>query len=450
MRWKDRCRILRWRSVEETDTDGTWLSLELRREATLATTQRKPFLRERVEWLERRYITPGTTLRRLIESLRVPQVPGWVSSLGWLAALVTGYILTELGHEPRINLLAVPLLGILLWNAIVMVASLILECKGDEGVVPGWFRWRPRDKDEDKIDAPTQKLRAHFQERAEPAAMARFKARARAWLHIGAALLALGSIIGMYAKGWAREYRAVWESTLLDDASAQTFFKVVYGPAASVFKVRIPLEEVQQMHQTTGHEAVPSQALPWIHLYAGTLVLLVMLPRGLLAGLALWRGGQRAGKLWRSLDWPGYEARLRRAVEGGGEQITVLVHGWRSGEEPRDRWCAAIRERLGGQVRLEFATIPTGDEDEFAVAWQPVNSTVVIVFNAATTPELEVQGTLASELQSRLRQHIPGGRLLALVDAHSLRDRRSGDSLAQRMKLWEDTLRLGTDGLIVQ
>ena len=447
MRWKDKWRLLRWRSVEETDVDGAWLSLELRREATLATAQRRPFLLERAEWLERRYITPGTTLRRLIDGLRVPQVPGMLSSLGWVLALATGYVLTELGHEPRVNVLAVPLLGILVWNAVVMLASLVIECKGQESALPGWFRRWP--ENDERADGQVQKLNAHFRVRAEPATMARLAGRARAWLHIGAALLALGSIAGMYAKGWAKEYRAVWESTLLDDEAAENFFRIAYGPASSVFKVRIPLEQVKPMHRTAGHEAVSSQALPWIHLYAGTLVLLVMLPRGLLAGLALWRGGQRAGRHWRALEWPAYEARLRRAIEGGGEQVTVLVHGWRSGEEPRDRWCAVLRERLGGQVRLEFTALPAGDEDEFAVSWQPTNPTVIIVFNAATTPEVEVHGALVGELQSRLRQQIVGARLLALVDAHSLRERRDGESLAQRLKLWEATLRLGTDAVLI-
>ena len=100
-------------------------------------------------------------------------------------------------------------------------------------------------------------------------------------------------------------------------------------------------------------------------------------------------------------------------------------------------------------MRLEFATLPAGDEDEFAVSWQPVNPTVSVIFNAAATPEVEVQGDLVRELQSRLREHIPGGRLLALVDAQPLRERRSGESLAQRLKLWENTLRLGTDGVLI-
>ncbi len=447
MQWKDRWRVLRWRSLEETDAQGTWLSLELRREATLASASRKPLLPHRADWLERRYTTPGTTLRRLLLGLPVPHVPGIISWLGWLLALTTGYLLTELGRQPYINLLAVPLLAILAWNAIVMLVSIVVECRGDEGHLPGWMLWWM--KDDPKADAAVQALRTSFRERAWPVALTLLKARARAWLHIAAALLALGSIAGMYTKGWAKEYRAIWESTLLSDASAETFFQVVYTPASIVFQVPVPLDEVRQMHRTAGHEPVSSQALPWIHLYAGTLVLLVILPRCLLAMVALWRGGQRARKHWHTLDWPGYEARLRRAIEGGGEQITVLVHGWRAGEEPRDRWSAAIRERLGGQVRLEFATLPMGDEDEFAVSWQPANATAVVVFNAATTPEVEVQGALVVELQARLRKQQPGGRLLALVDTRSLRERRSEESQAGRLKLWADTLRRGTDSLIV-
>ena len=438
--------MLRWRSVEETDPEGSWLGLEIRREATLATSQRQPFLVQRANWLEARYITPGTKLRKLIETMTVPRVPSWVASVGWLFALAFGYLFTELGHEQTANLLAVPLMGILAWNAIVMVASVIIECRGEEGVVPSWLRWRK--SPHEKGDPMAESCRELFREKIAPAAMTRLKARARAWLHLGAALLALGSITGMYSKGWDKEYRAIWESTLLDEASAKIFFRIMYGPASSVFKVRIPLEEVDAMHQTQGREADPSQALPWIHLYSGTLLLLVILPRVLLAGVALWRGSQRVNKLWNRMDWPGYEARLRRMIEGGGEQVSVLIHGWRPGEEPRDRWSTAVRERLGGQARLEFTTVTVGAEDEFAVSWVPSNPTAVIVFNAATTPEVEVHGTLVVELQSRLREHFAGGRLLALVDARSLRERRSDDSLAKRFKLWEDTLRLGTDGVI--
>lgn len=447
MRWTDRCLILRWRSLEETDVDGALLNLDLRREATIAAPRSAAFLTNRAEWLEKHAATPDSALSRLIEKLTVPHIYGILGTAGWVLAAGLGYVLTDLGHDRMINLLAVPLVAILLWNALVMLGSLILECKGDEGVMPGWIQWRR--KEPETADEKERKLRAHFRARIEPVAMARIKARARAWLHVGAALLALGSIAGMYAKGWSKEYRAVWESTLLSDEGAGTFFKVVYGPASTVFGVRIPLEDVQPMHRSVVHEARPSEALPWIHLYAGTLALLVIVPRLLLAGLALGRSGKRIEKLWSALDWPGYEARLRRATEGSGEQVTVLMHGWRSGEEPRDRWATAVRERLGGQVRLELATVPSGDEDEFVAGWKPSTANVVVVFNAVTTPEQEVQGVLVGGLHARLRAAIQGSQLVALVDAVALRERRSGDLLASRLKLWEDTLKPGVDAVQV-
>ena len=60
-------------------------------------------------------------------------------------------------------------------------------------------------------------VRERFAELAWPLAWRRLQGQARAWLHIGAAAMALGSITALYARGWSREYRAVWESTLLHE-----------------------------------------------------------------------------------------------------------------------------------------------------------------------------------------------------------------------------------------
>ncbi len=436
---------MRWRSVEETDAQGVWLGLDLRREATANTASRpRSFLVDRCLWLEKQAARPGSALRKVIDGLSEPHIPAGWGLLGWFLALAAGWLLTVVGHDKVINLLALPLMAILAWNTVVMLAALVLEFCNDAGEVPWWVS-RLHSRDKEGGDELERRLHDHYRALAWPLAMMRLKARARAWLHVAAAVLALGSIAGMYVKGWAREYRAVWESTLLGDQGTETFFRVVYGPASAVFNVRIPLEDVRPMHRTIVRETQPSEALPWIHLYAGTLVLFVIAPRLLLAGLALARCRQRIEWQWSKLDWPGCEARLRRTIEGGGEQVTILIHGWRAGDEPRERWCAAVRERLGGQAKLELATVPPGDEDEFVAGWQPANPSVVIVFNAAATPEVEVQGSLVGALRKRLLEAVAGARLIALVDAVTLRERRSGEQLASRLKLWEDTLKPGAD-----
>jgi Protein of unknown function (DUF2868) len=268
----------------------------------------------------------------------------------------------------------------------------------------------------------------------------------RAGFHLAAAVLALGCIIGMYSRGWSREYLAIWESTIFDASTAERFLGTLYAPAALVSGIPVPLDLIPAMQDSIMHEPQPQPALPWLHLYCGTLILFVILPRLVLAWVCVWRSRQRSKKLLNALDLAGYAARLKRAVQGSGEHIQVLLHGWR--DEARDRWARSLREHLGGQVALEFASIPTGDEDEFIAAWQPLTPTTVVVFNAAAIPEVEVQGHLAKALCQRLRAHAAGARLVALVDSQPLRERRSGEALTTRLALWQDTLKGNAEVLI--
>jgi hypothetical protein len=52
----------------------------------------------------------------------------------------------------------------------------------------------------------------------------------------------------------------------------------------------LPLEQLEAMHRSAGVTPQPAAALPWIHLYAGTLLVLVIVPRLLRAGVGLMRG----------------------------------------------------------------------------------------------------------------------------------------------------------------
>lgn len=271
-------------------------------------------------------------------------------------------------------------------------------------------------------------------------AIARLNGTSRAWLHIAAALFAIGGALGMYAKGWSREYRAVWESTLLNEKQATGFFGSLFGPASGVTGVAIPLAELPGMHRTEGHAPAPAPALPWIHLYAGTLGLLVVAPRLLLAGLALLRRGQREGTYWRSLGLESHARRLLRAVEGGEERVEVLLHDARVTDAARDRWTELVRRELGGQLSVDMTDIPGGDEDEFAAAWTPASHTGVLGFQFATTPEEEVHGRLARDLRARMRGTQPDARLLVLLDAASIRERWMPEHRASHEALWRRCL----------
>lgn len=435
--WQDKLQQIRWRALEEADVEGVLLSHSLRAEATRQAGDDEFFLQRRVDWLEKN----TSKLCHVLDAMYWPAVGRWLIAI-WIAAFIIGYALTELGDSGYMNLLAVPLVSIVLWNVIVTILSLIAEWKAapTRPTLPFWIRkvmgrvMPPGD------DAQANKIIGRFHTMSEPLVTLRLGSRARAWLHLGAATLAIGTIAGMYAKGWSKEYRAVWESTLLDAPTARAFLSALHGPTARLLGKPLPLDHFDAMRAGPGREPQPGDALPWIHLYAGTLVLLVLLPRLALAALAVWRGQHRVEAAWDRLDWPGYAARMRQTITGGGKAVEVLAYGWRTDAEPRDRWSATIRERFGGLVRLQFNAITAGEEEAFVAAWQPAQPLVVIAFNAASTPEEEVHAALARDLRSRLRQHLATARLIALLDTTNLEDRRTREAVAERLRLWQHTL----------
>lgn len=459
MHWLHRLDILRWRSLEEGDSSGGLLAGETRREATAqanATTkltskeaipasQADDLLDRRSRWLNERAGGSERTAGAL-KAMRVPDLRMSWQSFGWLAAMAAGFMLTGIGSEAEINLLALPLVGLLLWNFAVMAAAFVIEClagKPGQTARPGWLAELiaarcARTRLQAVPASPNEAAVAvgKFHERALPLAMERLKTASRSWLHIAAALLALGSCIGMYAKGWSREYRAVWESTLLDAPKASVFFRGLFGPASRIFNLPLPADQISRMQRGQGRNAEPSPALPWIHLYAGTLVIFIVVPRLALVAIAFGRGRQRLDARWQRQQWPAYAARLLRAIEGGGEMVPALLHGIKASAAGLERWTLAVQDIAGGGASLETVEIPPGDEDEFTAIWQSPSHLAAVIFQLAATPEEEVQRKLVRELRSRLRAKFADGRLIVLLDAVGVQGRWDDEQMRSRTELW--------------
>lgn len=473
MDWNDWQSILRWRALEEGDADGAILSEERRREATARTrggltadeikgepinAREITFLHKRAQWLEREVVGWSGSLVRVME--RLVTVQGrWSWALGgWCIALVIGYFLSGLGQAAEFNLLALPLVGLLLWNAIIMGLSFVWELWPAPSASRGsaWLEWLARVVSpvghESAVEGETLTgltVDQRFGLLANAPALERLQRRLRAWMHVAAALLALGSITGLYARGWAQEYRAVWESTLLSESGAQEFFGALFGPASSVLKLTLPLDQLPVMHRTGGIAQASAVALPWIHLYAGTLLLMIILPRLGLAGLAVWRAHSVLQKRVRSLGWRSYLKRTLRAVEGGQEVIHVLIHATDATPMHREVWARGVRERFGAMIEPDMIHIPLGDEDDFVASWKPSGSKAVVIFNLATTPEQEVQSRFVQDVKQVLITQHREADLLVLLDATSIGNRWSPDKLSSREKLWTDMVQGVADEVIV-
>lgn len=473
MDWNDWLRVLRWRALEEADASGTLISEDRRHEATARTrggltsddvrtesltSREAAFLAKRSDWLEREIIGWSGPLVAVMEKLTVPRGRWTWALVGWGIALISGYSLTGLGQDSEFNLLALPLVGVLLWNAVVMALALVMELlpvrtSPKRGGLAEWLANKavPINRALASSSTETGELPAEkrFALLAGPLGWERLQRRMRAWLHVAAALLAFGSAIALYARGWSKEYRAVWESTLLTEQQTSQFFASLFGPASRVIGVPVPLAQIPRMHRTAGKTASPAPALPWIHLYGGTLLLLVVMPRLGLAALTLLRSRAGLDRRARSLNWKSYLKHTLRAVEGGQETITVLIHAPDSAAASREVWLRGVKQRFGNLAHAEMVHVSPGDEDEFMSSWRPLTSKVVIVFNLATTPEAEVHRRLTSDARQLLLAQQRDAELVVLLDATSIGMRWTREKQVARERLWTDMLQGVADEVLI-
>ena len=242
--------------------------------------------------------------------------PAWVL-LALLGGLAAGMAVDQLGPPQRVNLLAPAVWAVVAWNLLVYAALLLpLPTLG----LRGWAAGLARSHD----DGPGGLWARH----AAPLSLA----RAGLVMHVGAAALALGLVTGLYLRGLVLDYRAGWQSTFLEPPAVQALLGTLLAPASAV--TGIAVADVAPLRVAPGAAATASAA-PWIHLYAATLVLGVVLPRLLLALFSALRAGALARRFPLPLDTPYFESLhplmrpgLPRAVRllwvGGGRDATLL------------------------------------------------------------------------------------------------------------------------------
>ena len=196
--------------------------------------------------------------------LSVLKWPAWAGWLMVFAAFLLGMGTDAIGSASRtVNILAPPLLLLMLWNVAVY------------GFI--FVNWLSKSR--------------HFKLPKLDAAQAIALARGVTVMHWAAAALAFGALLAMYWRGLVFDYQALWQSTFLSATSAYTLMSAVLYPASwmaawfggSNFPDVISFEQLRATAANGGN--VGENAGRWIHWYAITVFLVVLLPRSL---LALW------------------------------------------------------------------------------------------------------------------------------------------------------------------
>jgi hypothetical protein len=466
-------RILLVEACEESDPGGRFLS---RRERERATSEARRAaggrgggeraledeVRVRAELLSDRLERQHPALARARRGASW-RIPGrWVL----VAALLIGLGGDALGHERRVNLLAFPLLGLILWNLVVYVLLL-----GEPlAVFHGPARWLASALG--RIGSRLARTRLHAaapeQGRWLATSLARFAtlwtqetsplllARARRLLHLGAFGLALGVLLGMYVRGLVFEYRASWESTFLEPAQVHALLSLVLGSAADLVdslwsQLQPSARELlsEPMIAALRAPAGDGPAALWIHLWALTTAGVILVPRAILAAAADHRARQLEQTLGPRLEAP-YYLRLMARERGETVRVEVLPYSHRLSDEASEALRELLLDLFGGLATIQIASpLPYGVElpepapGSPGAPGQPTHR--VVIFNLAQAPEEEVHGRFLETLKERCSAGPRRAGLLVLVDEEPYRRRHeypgAPDRIEQRRRSWERVAR---------
>lgn len=390
----------------------------------------------------------------------------WIGVALPLLALVAGAAFEQIADRRYVNLLAFPLLGLLVWN-LVAYATLALHFMAE---LLG--RSRPREhRVEPHARTGPRTWLARLAQHAMPSATtgspvlasavssfasdwARRSApltglRAARVLHFAAVAFALGAVAGMYARGLAFDYRAGWESTFLDASQVHAILSTVFWPAAKLFGMPLPsIEEVAAMRFATGSAAtaVPAQsAARWIHLYAATVALIVIVPRLLLGLIAGGRERRIAASFPVNLDEP-YFRRLTGPFTRGTARVRVLPYSF-TVDEPAVAGLRRMAVALlgdGAEVAMR-PSVPYGMEVEAGNGLDLADVNVAAnwaLFSLAATPENEAHGLFLDALKRAFTSGGDAGAEFAVIVDEASYRRRLGDQagtaerLAERRSAW--------------
>jgi hypothetical protein len=464
-------RVLLVRAIEEADTEGRLLTLDERRRATTAARHASPgapeaLLEHRARRLLDALAPQAAWIGPVLASTRFPMAAVWIIPA---AAVAAGLMTDALGPERRINILSIPLLGLIAWNIAVYAVMTALwiahaaspgrEAGRDpksERRLPGvwtrlvstWAEWRARHplgsrgRTSTQIATVTATYLSHWRRIAGPL----FATRVRLLLHLGAALLAVGVLAGAYGRGIAFEYQATWESTFLGPRAVRRLLAILLAPASVVLGDPIP----DPTAIAALRAPAAGDAAPWVHRYAVTTLLLVVVPRLLLATAALRRSRRLSAHLPVDLHAP-YFLRLT-ASERALARIDVQPYGLRL-QARREATVERMLHELAGdaaEVRIlplvTYGTDPDealGPDDAPARGADSPESWRALVFSLAQTPEEEVHGAILRRLVGWVGHGERGRRRgLALVDGSTYRARLSGTGadrqrLGDRRRAWD-------------
>lgn len=368
-------------------------------------------------------------------ALAATTAPAWLLPAVLLIAFAIGLAIDAIGNARHINILPPHLLAMLLWNvAVYGLLAVHALWSGSTAWLPlAWLR--------------SLASRVAGMTRSPPPALARFLAdwlhasqvlqatRLAATLHVAAAVLAVGAIVSMYARGSFFALLAGWESTFFDAGTMHALVTGLLGPASRISGIALPDEAgFAALNFAHGGGEIAAR---WIHLFAVTIVAVIVLPRLVLAAWSAWRARTMRRDFALPLNEPYFQHLLPRSRDAAAV-VSVLPFSYRVASESAVALRVVLAPESASELHIRLhASVALGGEDE-PEGWYPAlsgdaASLWVALFALTATPERETHGAFLQALAA----HLPAGvRLLVLIDEAGFRERFDASRLAQRRDAW--------------
>ena len=313
-------KIVLIRSIEECDPRA--FSEELRAQAFVAAQDAEPGLSSIERYAARLFEHLSPWYQSILQLAKIPAP--WTFPVCF-AAFLLGLATNLLGPAQQIHVIRNPIFILIAWNLLVFLTLFVLflrrKIKTQQvmNVVPAAntvesFRSSLRNH---QYKAPWvvkyllpgvwhffhRMIFAVHEQKNLAQIMRRFShhwlsvagalvvSRWRRLLHLGSVFVAIGAVAGMYFRGLFQGYRVVWDSTfIVDQESVATFIRVLFGPSlwiSNLFGLGLANEISVSGLLTPGGDGADG----WIHLFAISVFVAVVLPR---LALAAWQSSRLA------------------------------------------------------------------------------------------------------------------------------------------------------------
>lgn len=450
--------VLLVRAIESEDARAALLTREDRHYATSAALsatglreksgprQVAAFLSRRAELALDRLIARYPMLERARMLTRWPR---WLNWLLPLAALAIG-LATNAVDRGQLNILAFPLLGMLIWNLAVYVWLLLGSLRRLVGgpaeparhPLGGLTGLLLRPASAHLAGHPTlERAVARYGREWAKLVAPLTRARASRTLHLSAAMFAIGIVGGMFARArYTAEYSAGWAGTWAGaEAEIAVVLGVVLAPASALTGIALPtIERLRELRGAT------ENAGDWLILWMVTAALFVVIPRLLLALVEAIRSSALQRRLRIEQDF--YVRSMLRDALGRPRTVRVVPYSINPSAEAHETLRHILVQVFGEKTEVQIdPPLSYGEEDGWLSQDRERASAadqLVLLFNLASTPESENHGALVEGVRQQLGRQ---AELMVLLDdsgfVHKLRGQPSAPRrIDERLQTWKAVL----------